>query len=249
VLNKSQLVEFEGRGILRLDNFVDGKSAVTMANGVWAVLAGRGISRSDRATWPLGQVRKLQAIRGAQVYAPFARRFETAADCVFGQGGWVRINAPGPLITFPEPGDWQVPRSGWHFDLPARGSVDRLLALRILGIVEDIVTSAGGTVVVEGTHTLTRRLVEMATGDYGSSADVRRRLAGDHGWFRELFGDTRNRSRFLDASVIEGVEVCVTEVTGKAGDAYLMHPWLMHAAAPNTSGAPRSMITDTVYAG
>ena len=80
------------------------------------------------------------------------------------------------------------------------------------------------------------------------SADVRRRLAGDHRWFQELFGDTRNRSRFLDASVIEGVEVRVTEVTGKAGDAYLMHPWLMHAAAPNTSGAPRSMITDTVFA-
>lgn len=144
VLNESQLVEFERRGILRLDDFVDGESAVTMASGVREVLAERGISRRDRATWPVGQVRKLQAIRGAQVYAPFARRFETAAECLLGQGGWVRINAPGPLVTFPEPGDWQVPRSGWHFDL--------------------------------------------------------------------------------------------------------MHPWLMHAAAPNTSGAPRSMITDTVYA-
>jgi hypothetical protein len=248
VLNESQLAEFERRGILRLDNFVDGKSAVTMANGVWAVLAERGISRSDRATWPLGQVRKLRAIRGAQVYAPFALRFETAADCLLGQGGWVRINAPGPLVTFPEPGDWQVPRSGWHVDLPARGDADRLLALRILGVVEDVVTSAGGTVVVEGTHTLTRRLVEGRAGDYGSSADVRRRLAGDHRWFRDLFGDATNRSRFLDGSVIDGVDVRVSELTGKAGDAYLMHPWLMHAAAPNISGAPRSMITDTVYA-
>jgi len=87
VLNEWQLVEFERRGILRLDNFVDGESAVTMANGVWEVLGERGISRSDRATWPLGQVRKLQAIRGAQVYGPFARRFETAAACLFGQGG------------------------------------------------------------------------------------------------------------------------------------------------------------------
>ena len=248
MLNESQLIEFERRGLLRLDDFVDGESAVTMANGVWAVLAGRGISRSDRATWPLGQVRKLQAIRGAQVYAPFARRSETVADCLLGQGGWVRINAPGPLVTFPELGVWQVPRSGWHFDLPARGNTDRLLALRILGVVEDVVTSAGGTVVVEGTHTLTRRLVEGAAGDYGNSADLRRRLAGDHRWFRDLFGDATNRSRFLDASVIEGVHVRVSELTGKAGDAYLIHPWLMHAAAPNVSGAPRSMITDTVYA-
>jgi len=248
VLNESQLVEFERRGVLRLDGFVDGESAVTMANGVWEVLAGRGISRSDRAAWPLGQVRKLQAIRGAQIYAPFARGFEAAAGCLFGQGGWVRINAPGPLVTFPEPGDWQVPRSGWHFDLPAQGGAGRLLALRLLGVVEDVVTSAGGTVVVEGTHTLTQRLVEGAAGDYGSSLDVRRRLAGDHGWFRDLFGDATNRSRFFDASVIEGVHVRVTELTGKAGDAYLMHPWLMHAAAPNISGALRSMITDTVFA-
>ena len=248
MLNESQLIEFERRGLLRLDDFVDGESAVTMANGVWEVLAERGISRSDRATWPLGQVRKLQAIRGAQVYAPFARRSETVADCLLGQGGWVRINAPGPLVTFPEPGDWQMPRSGWHFDLPARGGADRLLALRILGVVEDVATSAGGTVVVEGTHTLTRRLVEGAAGDYGNSADVRRRLARDHGWFRDLFGDATNRSRLFDGRVIDGVHVRVTELTGNAGDAYLMHPWLMHAAAPNTGRAPRSMMTDTVFA-
>ena len=151
-------------------------------------------------------------------------------------------------MTFPEPGDWQMPRSGWHFDLPARGGAGRLLALRILGVVEDVATSAGGTVVVEGTHTLTRRLVEGAAGDYGNSADVRRRLARDHGWFRDLFGDATNRSRLFDGRVIDGVHVRVTELTGNAGDAYLMHPWLMHAAAPNAGRAPRSMMTDTVFA-
>src|SRR5262249_943637 len=124
----------------------------------------------------------------------------------------------------------------------ARGGAGRLLASRVLGVVEDVVTSAGGTEVVEGTDTLTQRLVEGAAGDYGSSLDVRRRLAGDHGWFRDLFGDATNRSRFFDGSVVEGVHVRVTELTGKAGDAYLMHPWLMHAAAPNINRALRSII-------
>jgi hypothetical protein len=48
--------------------------------------------------------------------------------------------------------------------------------------------------------------------------------------------------------VIDGVHVRVTELTGNAGDAYLHASLLMHAAAPNAGRAPRSMMTDTVFA-
>ena len=37
---------------------------------------------------------------------------------------------------------------------------------------------------------------------------------------------------------IEGCEVFV-EATGRAGDVYLIHPYMLHSAAPNPSGRPR----------
>src|SRR5262249_48316916 len=113
------------------------------------------------------------------------------------------------------------------------------------GLVEPVEGHGGGTVIVEGTHRLTSRLVLAAGGDFGRSADVRRRLAADHQWFRDLFDDDAHRDRFLEPVDIDGVIVSATELTGNAGDAYLMHPWLLHAAAPNTGTHVRSMVTHT----
>ena len=38
--------------------------------------------------------------------------------------------------------------------------------------------------------------------------------------------------------MIEGCEAFV-EATGNAGDVYLIHPYMLHSAAPNPSGCPR----------
>jgi ectoine hydroxylase-related dioxygenase (phytanoyl-CoA dioxygenase family) len=121
------------------------------------------------------------------------------------------------------------------------------VALRLLGLVEDVEPAAGGTLVVEGTHALTERLVEGAGGNFGHSADVRKQLAVSHPWFRALFSDGHDRGRFLQPAVVDGIGVRVTELTGGAGDAYLMHPWVLHAAAANSSNRVRSMMTHTIF--
>ena len=248
VLTAEQMAEFAARGIVRVPALVSPGQAADIADGVWAVLAYKGIHRDEPRTWPAGRLFKLQALTRAGHYRAFAEGHAAMCDELLGAGHWRAVNAPGPLLTFPEDGVWQVPRHGWHFDLPARGSLDPPIALRLLGLVEPVDSHGGGTIIVAGTHTLTGRLVAAAGGDFGRSVDVRRRLAADHQWFRDLFEDDAQRDRFLEPVDIEGVIVGAAELTGDAGDAYLMHPWLLHAAAPNAGTQVRSMLTHSVLA-
>jgi hypothetical protein len=249
VLVSGQLVEFVTRGVVPLPAFVPRPDVDGVADRVWEILGRRGIVRDAPATWPVGRPGKLQSIHRAGVYAPFeGERLDGIVDDVLGAGRWVRFGGPAPLISFPEPGPWELPHKSWHFDLPARGGGDRPVALRLLGIVEAVRPQGGGTLVVEGSHELVRRQVRDHDGDAGHSADVRKTLARRFAWFRELFTGGGDRRRFFAPATVDGVTVRVTEITGDAGDACLMHPWTLHGLAPNTGGTIRSMATHTVYA-
>jgi ectoine hydroxylase-related dioxygenase (phytanoyl-CoA dioxygenase family) len=49
-----------------------------------------------------------------------------------------------------------------------------------------------------------------------------------------------------DGVRIGDVELRVVELTGRAGDAFVMHCDTFHAAAPNCRAEPRMMATDLV---
>jgi ectoine hydroxylase-related dioxygenase (phytanoyl-CoA dioxygenase family) len=69
-------------------------------------------------------------------------------------------------------------------------------------------------------------------------------------WFRELWssGESADREERLMRKTTEigGVSVRVVELTGEPGDVALMHPWMLHAPAPNGSSNPRIMITHRI---
>jgi len=131
-LTPAQLEEFGARGIVRVPGLVDAETAARVADRVWEILARRGIEREDATTWPVGRASKLQSLTQAKVYQPFDDALIPMADRILGAGRWQRPTGPGPLVSFPEPGPWVLPHRGWHFDLPARGSVDPPIALRLM---------------------------------------------------------------------------------------------------------------------
>lgn len=170
---------------------------------------------------------------------------------MLGAGAWRSTQPWGPaLVTFPEPGPWTLPHKVWHFDLPGRGDPDRPAALRLFGYVSDVAPQGGGTVVVEGTHELVRRLVAAAPDhDAGESARLRRTLAARSPWFRALCREGGDRiHRFMtDGDEVDGVRVRVTELTGRAGDVVAMLPWTMHNLAMNCRPDPRFMVTHSIF--
>lgn len=244
MLTAAQRDELATVGHTRLRGVLDGPTVRAMADQVWERLARKGIDRHDPGTWPAGHQSKLQALRQARVFDAFG--------VVERQLGYRRSDeAWGPaLFTFPERVPWHLPHGSWHLDLPGRGAPRQL---RLFGYVTDVVPWGGGTLIVEGSHELVRRMVAASPeADAGSSATVRRRLRGLHPWFAALFRPdehpaARIRRFMTDGEDVDGVHARVVELTADAGDVVVMLPWTLHSASTNTAARPRMMVTHTIH--
>lgn len=251
VLTPEQRNELQITGVTRARGAVPARDVETMTERVWALFERRGVRRDDRSTWPVGLAGKNQPLRQSGALNGFANDVTAAlVDDLLGLGSWTDSEAWGPaLVTWPQPGPWQLPHKVWHFDLPGRGHPDRPEAARLFGFLSAVGPHGGGTLVVEGSHELVRRLVAGSPDhDAGSSSDLRKALNRRHPWFAALGreGPDRVQQFMVDGDEIDGVRVRVAELTGEPGDVTVMLPWTMHNFSMNCSTEPRLMVTHTV---
>jgi hypothetical protein len=110
-------------------------------------------------------------------------------------------------------------------------------------IVHELTEHGGGTGIVEGSPELIRRWVADKDPRRSTQKQLRRGFEAKHDYFRRLAdrSDEGDRHEFTDVTMIDGVEVRVVEVTGRAGDVVICHPWALHQVMPNTSDRPRLM--------
>ena len=249
MLDDVHLGELDQRGWTRVSGVADADAVADMLDRTWGFLESRGIRRDDSTTWP-EKVGKLQPLRNAGVFDAFrGDHVDRIADQLMGVGHWTTLGVrPQALITMPTSEPWHLPHKVWHFDLPARGPTDRLAALRLFGLVDDVAPRGGGTLVVEGSHELVRRMVEAAPDhDAGGSSDVRLTLR-EHDFFAALNRPEPDVATFMnDGAIVDGVPVRVAEITGDAGDLVVMHPWLMHNLSMNTEPRPRIAMSHSLY--
>jgi ectoine hydroxylase-related dioxygenase (phytanoyl-CoA dioxygenase family) len=61
----------------------------------------------------------------------------------------------------------------------------------------------------------------------------------------------RDRARRLLSSGgrVDGVDLRIGELAGNAGDVFVMHPRLLHAAAPNALDGPRLVLLQFIDSG
>jgi len=239
----SQRDEFDRRGLLRLPSAVPANDAEKMGNRLWQHLQqthGALPARPD--TWPVLAPAHFQSLtRSGAFDAMAAPPVFAAIDGLLGRKGWRTPERWGrPLVTFPQDSQWQLPARGWHLDSSDRPGDPVPVVFACLAPVRP---AGGGTLVVTGSHRLTR-----PGSRYSGlrSAQVRDRLGSDHAWFRDLLteGDEPDRTaRLLGQTYrIDDIELQIAELTGDTGDAFLMHPRLMHAVAPNARDTPRLML-------
>lgn len=187
-----------------------------------------GRDPDDRTTWS-GPVVRL----GHYAQEPFRAaantpRLHAAFDALAGKGGWT---PPGGLGTFPvrfpspdEPGD-----DGWHIDASFPGDdpsdflgyrvnvASRGRALLMLFLFSDVGEDDAPTRIRAGSHLDVPPILEPA-GDAGLT-------------FVEL------AERAVPATEHRPVALA----TGRAGDVYLCHPFLVHAAQPHRGTEPKFM--------
>ncbi len=258
MLTSEQHATFEERGYVRLPAAFAREDAADMEAAVWAFLERKfGAQRDRPETWNAGVATGLQSLKRRRVFEAIGGAATLGAfDDLLGPGRWISPRDWGQfLITFPAGGggndgngEWTVPSRVWHTDFGFLPSGDELFGLLLFSFVSDVPSQAGGTLVVEGSH----RLVKRVLGNRPSLKKIRMKqarqaiLASDP-WLAALSSENDGAAgdrveRFVrQQHVIGDVPVRVSELTGQAGDIVVGHPWLLHAGSPCCTPQPRIM--------
>lgn len=256
MLSDNQLSDFRDAGIVRLPGAVSPEDATAMVDRIWGYLADHfHIIRSRPETWTVDQPAGLRAITGkAEFQALGSAPIRGALDDLLGVGCWQPPRRWGrPLITFPTPAKpWTIPTGGeWHNDfVPLRpGAGER--AVQLFTILQDLPPRGGGTLVLTGSHRLVTRYI-ADTGEAPHPSRIRNAL-GDHPWLRDLWEPPGTATaeqriqRYTTGTRIGGADLRIVELTGRAGDAFVMHCDTLHArATANRHDEPRMMATSIV---
>jgi len=254
VLKADQRDEFDRVGLLRLSAAIAASEAEAMCVRVWADLEKRhGVRRGACETWPRAQATGFQSLNRSGAFSAMANPVVMGVlDDLLGDGGWRAPKRWGlALVTFPNAEVWDVPHRSWHFDFMAPAAAATLPGIRIFGFLNHVLPGGGGTLGVAGSHRLVRdRSACGEASDEGHSAELRKTLMREEPWLRALCspGGGDRVQRFMhEGAVRAGVELRVVEMTGAPGDVIVMHPWLLHAAAPNCRDQPRIMVGQAIF--
>jgi hypothetical protein len=220
-LTEAQIQDFVRNGFVRLDGAVPGEVALQCQDQLWQ---STGYDRADPRTWSDTLVRL-----GGLGTEPFrlaatAPALHEAFDQLVGHGAWIPRTGLGTFpLRFPGPGP--AKEAGWHLEASFAGSSgewrvnlrSRGRALLMLFLFSDIGVNDAPTRVRVGSH-----------------LDVPS-LLRDHG------DDGMEWMSLCQLAVPASQHRPVELVTGRLGDVYLCHPFLVHAAQAHRGSTPRFM--------
>lgn len=213
------LQAFEDEGFVVLRGAFPAALAAQCVDMLWEDL---GCRRDDPATWTRPVVRL-----GDYSQPPFDEAannpaLHAAFDALVGEGRWLRRRSLGTFpVRFPaaeQPGD-----TGWHVDAGFYGDDGSMRitldsqgrVLLMLFLFSDIGPDDAPTRILAGSHLDVPRLLAPA-GNVGLT-------------FVEL-------AERLEPGTLARQQIMAT---GQAGDVYLCHPFLVHAAQPHVGHVPR----------
>ena len=216
VLSEQQIDQFVRDGFVVLPEAFSPDVAAEIRDLVWE---GIGLSPDRPGEWSKPLVHLQQAIGGPVVEQAFTPRLYGALDDVMGEGRWNPVKTLGWWpVAFPgfDTPPWTAPEKGWHVDGQQFhhhiNSPDQ--GLLPIFLLSDIAPGGGGTALSLGSHRVTAHALRDSEPD---GMDV-------HTLARTVAAAPRDR---------------VIEVTGKAGDVALIHPFVLHARSPNTGSKVR----------
>ncbi|WP_327356368.1 phytanoyl-CoA dioxygenase family protein [Streptomyces sp. NBC_01304] len=230
-LSATQVDEFLEHGFIRVEGAFSGEVAAECRAICWQET---GCDPNDPATWSEPVIRLGSCAQEPFVEAANSRRLHRAFDQLVGVGGWLPRKSMGTIpIRFPHPAD--PGDDGWHIDgsyhpeehksgPPWVNVRSRGRALLMLFLFSDTTENDAPTQIRAGSHLhVPSRLVAaseqgMSTGDLGAAG---------------LFDATADLPQVL--------------ATGQAGDVYLCHPFLVHAAQSHHGTSPRVLGQPPLY--
>jgi hypothetical protein len=249
-LTAADIQRFDRDGYLVVRQAFSPADARAMERRWWSELEGaHGIRRDDRSSWR--QIRgDLKAAKRDPVHAKIlTERVRGVFDGLLGAAAWSPPRDWGrTIVTFPEPGAWEVPTRLWHWDSPCELHLDRPRALFVVSFIGPVAPRSGGTLILSGSpRLLIQQERRIPAGQRRASAAFPwDRFHRCHPMLMALTGQAPSPAdriaAFMDAeTIVDGVPLRVVELTGEPGDMVFCHPAIVHCAAPNRGAWPRFM--------
>ena len=223
MLSEAEIAAFITDGFVAVRSAVPDDVLRACQAEIWSALSERGVLRDDRSTWREPVVRIDCPDSEAFAAAGTQPVLWEAFDQLIGEGRWWRRHGVGGTIPVRFPSQADPGDAGWHIEssyakdgqpwVNYRSRARGLLALYLFSDVDD---DSAPTRIRPGSHRDAARVLVPA-GEEGMAFMQAAQLAAQ-------------------ASAVQPT----TLATGRAGDVFLCHPFLVHAASwPHTGRRPR----------
>ncbi len=237
--------QLRNRGLVRLDGFIPRARIDRARNAILDLAREHGLLIDgvwDRSHSRFGLPKPFRAMLN-QLHSSedfpqlFGDELITLTSDLIGEAVVPLAPAQQILFTLPAQGDWIIPHDVWHLDVPRLGK-DRSPGLQAFTFIDDVQPRGGATLVITGSH----RFLNDA--GHLPSKKVKQLLLKED-YFQHLFSRDRPASSQLKEFVgqVDDVHLEVVELSGRAGDVYLMDLRMLHTPAPNASETARMMVT------
>lgn len=264
VLSATDVEQFIELGWVRVPQAFNRRDALKAQDVLWQQVEKRDVKRDDKSTWTKPMIQINETYDTPEFRACDTERLSDAIEDLVGEGRWAGRGTPNRWgwwpVNFAKGADvnWNVPTGGWHWDgIHFRHYVDSPdQGLLCLCMFSDIGPQGGGTVVVEGSHKVVARYLSTQPDGVELGEGIQS-VNQHHEWFRKLTGleegelslhDNPDRiNYFMNNTFVDenGIHLHVLETMAEAGDVFLCHPFLYHAASQNLAGIPRFMCNRT----
>ncbi|MES2966138.1 MAG: phytanoyl-CoA dioxygenase family protein [Bdellovibrionota bacterium] len=142
---------------------------------------------------------------------------------------------PQLLLSLPHREEWSLARLNWHLDAKVPRN-DEVPGIQAFVLIDDVRPRGGATLAIAGSH----RLPYMKGNESRSAHSPLRR----HPIFSTLYDQSKSEPEPLfKSNLVDGVEVRVVEMTGQAGDVFLMDMRVLHTPSMNSTKFIRMMAT------
>jgi len=222
---------FERDGFVALRGAVDTATAAACRELIWGALARRGVRRDDPGRWPAHL--NLTDLGGhAFAAAATAPALTAAYDELIGPGRWMLDGSIGGAVVVRFPREHDRGNAGYH--------------------IEGSYAGPGGTPGWVNLRSRARGLLALFLfTDVGPDDAPTRLMCGSHLYVPRFLAPYGEAGTDSDAVFWRESVLCLTaaHATGRAGDVFLCHPFIVHTATwPHRGTGPRMIAQPAINA-
>lgn len=259
MLSEADIRQFNEQGFLVVRECVPEARARQASAAIWTDLMARYDVTEDSNTWH-GQYLNFAATALKGQDTMLSGTMRRVFDDLLGEGRWrsdqetrSRGTVFASLPRSAEDDAWAL-AGEWHWDHGEIRHLPSHTGVQASTLLTNMAHRGGGTLFVSGSHHAVARHFHRTRGRFSDNYSAKRMQSffKTQEWFRDLDGGTvpkANRvATYMErTSTVDGIALRVHEMTGKPGDAYFMHPLLVHAGPANGARTPRIMLRSVAW--